>query len=145
MDLRCSFLGGDQRKARGQIEAHLVAEDGRVPVPVRSRFSTPFFSASSIRSRYWRIFSGFRRRFSRLLKLTASAYIGKAGQPAMAINDCVISGPDPGAVPGASTTSPLSTEEWVSVGAKQDRRTCKDCSFARYGSAVIGLLFRCQR
>jgi len=24
----------------------------------------------------------------------------------MAINDCVISGPDPGAVPGASTTSP---------------------------------------
>ncbi len=25
----------------------------------------------------------------------------------MAINDCVISGPDPGAVPGASTTSPL--------------------------------------
>jgi len=34
---------------------------------------------------------------------------------------------------------------WVSVGAKQDRRMCKDCSFARYGSAVIGLLFRCQR
>ena len=29
---------------------------------------------------------------------------------------------------------------WVSVGAKQDRRTCKDCSFARYGSAVIGLI-----
>ena len=25
----------------------------------------------------------------------------------MAINDCVISGPDPGAVPGASTISPL--------------------------------------
>jgi len=25
----------------------------------------------------------------------------------MAINDCVISGPDPGAVPGASTTSPF--------------------------------------
>ena len=50
---------------------------------------------------------GFRRTIPHLLKLTASTYIGKAGQPAMAINDCVISGPDPGAVPGASTTSPL--------------------------------------
>ena len=27
----------------------------------------------------------------------------------MAINDCVISGPDPGAVPGASTISPLTS------------------------------------
>jgi len=35
--------------------------------------------------------------------------------------------------------------KWVSVGAKQDRRMCKGSSFARYGSAVIGLLFRCQR
>jgi len=25
----------------------------------------------------------------------------------MAVNDCVISGPDPGAVPGASTTNPF--------------------------------------
>ena len=72
----------------------------------------------------------FRERTRGLQNLTATAYIGKAGQPAMAINGFVISGPDPGAVPGASTTSPF---RWVFVGAKQDRRTCKGCPFARYG------------
>src|SRR6201992_4407409 len=76
----------------------------RVPVPVRSRFSTPFFSANSIKSKYCCINVRDSGKFG---KLSPDAYIGKAGQPAMAINDCVISGPDPGAVPGASTTSPF--------------------------------------
>jgi len=40
----------------------------------------------------------------------------------MAINGCVISGPDPGAVPGAST---IAIDEIAAAGAKQDRRTCK--------------------
>jgi hypothetical protein len=39
-----------------------------------------------------------------------SPYIQGVGLPTMAINDCVISGPDPGAVPGASTTSSPSKE-----------------------------------
>jgi len=52
----------------------------------------------------------------------------------MAINGHVISGPDPGAVPGASTKCPSKRKLGrVPVGAKQDRRTCKGGSFSRYG------------
>src|SRR5690242_14442843 len=35
--------------------------------------------------------------------LSAVLIFGELARPATAINDCVISGPDPGAVPGAST------------------------------------------
>jgi len=44
------LLGGQHRESGGQIEAHLMAEDRQVPVPVRSLFSTPSPRIRSSRS-----------------------------------------------------------------------------------------------
>ena len=38
MDFRWAFLVVTRGKSGGQVETHLIAENGRVPVPVRSRF-----------------------------------------------------------------------------------------------------------
>ena len=55
----------------------------------------------------------------------------------MAINDCVISGPDPGAVPGASTILPL--EAGIRGRNRIDGRVKAVLSLGMV-SAVIGLL-----
>ena len=54
----------------------------------------------------------------------------------MAINARVISEPDPGAIPGGSTT--LSRVIGGDRGADQHRRACKGVAFARYGTAASG-------
>jgi len=60
----------------------------------------------------------------------------------MAINARVISGSDPGAVPGGSTNL---TGHWtVGEGPKQDRRTCKDDAFARLSSVRSSSQHSCQ-
>ena len=59
--------------------------------------------------------------------------------PTMAINALVITGPDPGAVPGGSTITVL---RWrTCLGPKQDRRTGKEDGFRR-GEAPYRLIFR---
>src|SRR5437868_2794619 len=97
------FLGRDQGKAFGEVEAHLMAENraraSARTVTLLHALAQHLFQQIEILTH----FREFRLEDSRLQKLTAKAYIGKAGQPAMAINGFVISGPDPGAVPGAST------------------------------------------
>ena len=55
----------------------------------------------------------------------------------MAINDCVISGPDPGAVPGASTILPLEAGPW---GRNRIDGRVKAVLSLGMVSAVIGLL-----
>src|SRR5258708_33793360 len=83
-----------------------------------------------------------------LQKLTPSAYIkGVIRVRPGDYGDKRLCNKQPG--PGGSTRrlhhkpSEAFWRRRVSVGAKQDRRMCKGSSFARYGSAVIGLLFRC--
>ncbi len=53
--LQVHALGGDEREAFRQIEAHLMAEIESVPVPVRSSLRTPAHRIRSTRSRYWRM------------------------------------------------------------------------------------------
>ena len=53
----------------------------------------------------------------------------------MVINAHVISGSDPGAVPGGSTKNPFIGGY---MGPKQDRRTCKGVAFTRLDATVIG-------
>jgi len=60
----------------------------------------------------------------------------------MAINARAISGSDPGAVPGASTKFP--SFSGTVLGAKQDRRTCKDDAFARMSSVRSSLNNSCK-
>ena len=66
--LHVQLLGGDERKPVGQIEAHLVPEDGQRPGARPVGFlRTPSSSARRMRSRYWRMAVNvvrFRRRSS---------------------------------------------------------------------------------
>lgn len=76
---------------------------------------------------------------SPLGQTTNITYIRGVGLPTMAINALVITGPDPGAVPGGSTITVL---RWrTCLGPKQDRRTGKEDCFRR-GEAPYRLIFR---
>ena len=62
----------------------------------------------------------------------SSLYWWRSRKGTMAINPRVISGPDPGAVPGGSTR--FLPGRWPDcLGPTQDRRTCKGEDFARLG------------
>ena len=62
-----------------------------------------------------------------LLKAAVPAYICSVPQGTMDINALIISGSDPGAVPGGSTKH----SRWGFMGPKQDRRTCKRVALSR--------------
>src|SRR5208282_4186506 len=55
MDLTCSFLVVSSGKPAVRSKRIWWPKIERVPIPVRSRFSTPSVSTRSIKSRYWRM------------------------------------------------------------------------------------------
>src|SRR5208282_559677 len=59
MDFTCSFLVVSSGNPALRSKRIWWPKIERVPIPVRSRFSTPSLSTRSIKSRYWRIGVGF--------------------------------------------------------------------------------------
>src|ERR1700729_2480330 len=120
MDFRCTFLVVTSGKPSARSKRIWWPKIDRVPVPVRSRFSTPVSRTSSSRSRYcfifWAIPAG-------LQFLTPSAYIVKVIRVRPGdYGDKRLCNKRLG--PGGSTRRlhhKPTFQEWVFVGAKQDR------------------------
>ena len=144
------LFGRDHRKPGGQVEAHLMAEDRDRASARAVAFLDPVLE-HSFHQFVILAHTAFARFVCHILGAIGPGFLSGTApsiinsqrlyrccrlRPTMAINGCVISGPDPGAVPGASTIrSRTGTKGFPAfvVGAKQDRRTCKDRLFARYG------------
>src|SRR5262249_30159828 len=63
IDFRWSFFVVSRGNPSSRANRIWCPNTDNVPVPVRSRFSTPRLRISSIKSRYWRIFSNIGWRF----------------------------------------------------------------------------------